>query len=60
MGHPDRLELTEDEAYARINSQMSTKDKVSRADFVINNSGSLDELYKQCDIVFNAVMAIVS
>lgn len=61
--HPDiqrlrlmqRNSLTENEADARINSQMPMKDKLSRADFVIDNSGSLDELHEQCDIVLATI-----
>ncbi len=33
----------------RINNQMSDEEKMSRADYIINNSGDLEYLYKQID-----------
>jgi len=36
--------LTEQEAQARINSQMPMSEKVARADFVIDNNGEIHEL----------------
>lgn len=42
-----RNNLTEDEALARINSQMPLKDKIPLADEVINNNGSLSHTNEQ-------------
>ncbi len=41
--------LTEDEAWLRINAQPPQEEKVRRADVVIHNSGSLEQLYEQVD-----------
>lgn len=43
-----RDQLTEQEANERISAQMSIDDKVSLADHVINNSGSVNETQIQC------------
>lgn len=44
-----RNDLTEIEAQARINAQMSMDENVARADYVIDNDGDLDELTKQVE-----------
>lgn len=44
--------LTEAEAHQMIRAQMSTAEKVARADFVLDNDGDLDSLRKQCEAVF--------
>ena len=50
----DRNSLTQVEATARIQSQMPLTEKVSLADAVINNNGSLQETKKQLnDILIN-------
>jgi len=41
--------LTQDEAWLRINAQPPQEEKVRRADVVIHNSGSLEQLYEQVD-----------
>lgn len=41
--------LSEDEAWLRINAQPPQEEKVRRADVVIHNSGSLEQLYEQVD-----------
>lgn len=43
--------LTETEARARINSQMSLEEKCARADFVIDNSAQVSDTMKQVDEV---------
>lgn len=48
-----RNNLTLDEATARINSQMSLKDKCDRADIVLDNSSTLEALFKQVDSALN-------
>ena len=40
---------------ARIANQMSSDEKVKMADFVIDNSGSLDALYRQLDSLIERV-----
>lgn len=46
-----RNQLTKDQAQARIDAQMPLADKVKRADFVIENGGSLQDTYRQVDTV---------
>lgn len=41
--------LTEEQASARISSQMSLEEKIKIADAVIRNDGTKDELYRQID-----------
>jgi len=43
----ERDQSTEKEALQRIQSQISVKEKAEKADKVIDNSGSIDETYKQ-------------
>lgn len=42
-----RNNLTKEEALSRINSQMSLKEKEARATYVIENTGSVEDLYKK-------------
>ena len=42
-----RNHLTKEEALSRINSQMSLKEKEARATYVIENTGSVEDLYKK-------------
>lgn len=44
-----RNELSESEADARINSQMSMDEKRDKADIVIDNCHDLDSLYKHLE-----------
>lgn len=48
--------LSEEDAKQRINSQMSNHSRIRKADFVIDNSGSLDELDKQVQSVLQRIM----
>uniref|UniRef100_A0A914MIQ4 Dephospho-CoA kinase n=1 Tax=Meloidogyne incognita TaxID=6306 RepID=A0A914MIQ4_MELIC len=43
----ERDGLTENEAKQRINAQMSMREKVKRADFVILNNGTIDDLERE-------------
>ena len=45
-----RNNLTEKQASDRINSQLPLKEKVARADFVLDNNSTLEYLYEQCDV----------
>lgn len=47
-----RNDLTAEEALARINSQMPITEKKTKADYVIDNSGSLDDTRKQVDDLY--------
>lgn len=48
-----RNNFTEEEAKARINSQMPLSEKVKQADAVIYNNGTLEETKKQVQIVLH-------
>lgn len=48
---------TRDEARARIRAQMPLAEKVAAADFVIENTGSIDELERRTDEVLAAICA---
>ncbi|MBT2686452.1 dephospho-CoA kinase [Bacillus sp. ISL-37] len=45
--------FSEEEAYSRIKSQMPLKDKVSLADAVIDNSGSIEQSRQQLKVILN-------
>jgi len=46
---------TPDEAKSRIRSQIPQEEQCTYADYVIDNSGTLEELYRQVDAVFAAL-----
>lgn len=50
--------LTPGEAEKRIRAQMPSAEKIKRADFVIQNDGSLAETRRQVEIVVGASLAI--
>ncbi|HSQ89214.1 dephospho-CoA kinase [Romboutsia sp.] len=45
----DRDNCTKEEAISRINSQMSQKEKVKYADYIIDNSGTFEELREKAN-----------
>ena len=47
-----RSKLTLEEAQARINSQMPIAEKCDRADVVLDNSSTLEALFKQVDAAY--------
>ena len=47
--------MSEEAARARIRSQISQREQMARADYVIDNSGGLDALYAQVDRVYAAL-----
>ncbi len=47
--HAQNRPLTENEAQARIDSQMPISEKIKYADVVIENDGTLEELYEKVD-----------
>ena len=51
----DRNNLTYQEAVNRINNQMSLKEKVSKADYVIDNSNSVEDSYKQIENILKGL-----
>lgn len=54
--HAQNRPLIESEAQARIDSQMPVSEKVKYADVVIENDGTLGELSKQVDQLWNQLM----
>jgi dephospho-CoA kinase len=48
-------ELSEEQAKNRISSQMSLEEKMNRADFVINNSGTVEASTDQVEIVLQTL-----
>ncbi|MGN0680409.1 MAG: dephospho-CoA kinase [Candidatus Fimisoma sp.] len=50
-----RDNLTRDQIMARIDNQMSQREKEKRSDFIIDNSGTLDELYEQIDSLLERI-----
>ncbi len=53
----ERNGLTAEQADARINAQLSNADRVQRAQVVIDNSGTLDELRERVDAAWQALQA---
>ena len=47
--------LSEQEALARIDSQMAMSEKIARADFVIDNSGDLNALAENVDKILRVI-----
>lgn len=45
----ERDNLSEEQIIARINNQMSQEDKEKLSDYILDNSGSLQQLYEQID-----------
>jgi len=54
----DRNHLKQDQALARINSQMSLAAKCDRADVVLDNTGTLATLYQQIDQVLGSRLGL--
>lgn len=48
-----RNAYSQEEAKARINSQMPIDSKIELADIIIDNSGTVDETYRQLDLELN-------
>ena len=44
-----RNNLTHKQALDRIQSQLPLAEKIAQADYVLDNEGTLEELYQQCD-----------
>ncbi len=52
-----RNNLSKDEALQRIKSQMPMKEKAEMADYVIDNSSSLDETKKQVEKIWQSLVS---
>ena len=48
--------ITEDQAMSRINSQMTTEQRIEYADIVIENDASLDELMSSVQHIWNKTL----
>ena len=55
-----RSNLSKDEALQRIKSQMPMKEKVKMADYVIDNSNSLDKTKKQVEKIWKNLVSSIS
>jgi len=55
-----RSNLSKDEALQRIKSQMPMKEKVKIADYVIDNSNSLDKTKKQVEKIWKNLVSSIS
>ena len=51
-----RNELSMEEALSRINSQMPTTEKIKHADYIIDNSGTVDDTEKQVDELWGKII----
>ncbi len=49
-----RNNLSQEQALARIDSQLPMAQKIAQADHVLDNSGNIAELYQQCDLLLQA------
>lgn len=47
--------ISRDDAIKRISNQLSDEFLISRADFIITNNGSVDDLKRQIEHVFNSI-----
>lgn len=55
----ERDGFSRDEAIRRISAQMPLSEKVKYADFVVNNSGSIEETERQAKVVFGRLIRLV-
>jgi dephospho-CoA kinase len=55
----DRDQTSRDEAMDLINVQMPDKEKIDRADYVVRNEGSMENLMESVDILFNNLNKIL-
>ena len=54
-----RNNLSKDEALQRIKSQMPMKEKIKMADYVIDNSSSLDETKEQVEKIWQNLVSLI-
>lgn len=50
--------MDEADAWARVGRQASREDRLARADFVVDNSGDLDDLAAQVDALWNWIVTL--
>ena len=50
----ERDRLSQEQAQIRINNQLPLQEKVARADTVLDNSSTLDALFKQVDLALSS------
>ena len=53
-----RDQLTEEQVYQRINTQLSVEKKAAQADVVISNDGTLEELHLKVDEVWEEITGV--
>ena len=53
----ERDHLTREQVVARMQSQMPEEERISLADFVLNNCGSAEDLYQQVDQLYVNIVA---
>lgn len=51
----DRDGSTRDQVLARLKNQMSSEEKRKRASHIVDNSGNLEQLYKQLDVLISGL-----
>lgn len=56
----DRDRTTEDQIRKRMNSQWNSAEKIKRADFVLYNNGSKEELAQRVEFLKNLLSAMIS
>ncbi len=52
----ERFGLSTEEAYARIKSQLSQKEKAEMSDFIIENNSGFDDLIKAVEFVYSVLI----
>ena len=50
---------TEEEINSRLREQLSMDEKANLSDFVIMSNCSFELMYKQCDLIFNQIKALI-
>ncbi|MBI5251883.1 MAG: dephospho-CoA kinase [Desulfomonile tiedjei] len=53
------LGLSREEALKRISTQLTLREKIKLADYVIDNSGSLQQTKRQVEMVFERILEAV-
>jgi len=56
--HDAKVPLTEEEVYARLNAQISIEEKRSLADYIIDNSGTVDKLKEEVSRVYQKLVSL--
>ncbi len=48
--------ISEEQAMKRLSVQMDQSEKVKRADYVIKNDGTMDELFQEVDLIYRSIL----